>query len=90
MVAKTFTDFDRLSVNWINDGKSPDIPYPTGGTIDLSYGAKDTCMGSWKTFTGPRLGLVFIKCNVCGANVQIIALGGDGAVTLPCNTSSGI
>jgi len=90
MVAKAFTNFDRLEINWINDGKSPNISYPTGGNIDLSYGAKDTCMWSWKSLAGPRLGLVFIKCNVCGANSQIIALGGDGTVTLPCNISVSI
>jgi hypothetical protein len=85
MVARFFTDFGRLSINWINDGKSPNIPYPTGGDIDLSYGASDTCSWSWKSLAGPRLGLVFIKCNVCAVNVQIIALGGEGTVKLPCN-----
>ena len=82
-----FTSFENLAINWINAGRDPNNPYPTGGAIDVSHGEERCCLWSWKVTT-PQIqpGLVFVKCRRCGANTQVI-VNRAGSLRMPCNTT---
>ena len=79
-----FTTFDTLSINWINDGSSPNNPYPSGAVIDLSRGENRRCVWTWKVQDAVRAGLIFVQCRRCLANAQAI-VANAGTLILPCN-----
>ena len=79
-----FTDFQYLSINWINDGRNPNNPYPSGTNIDLSHGEDRCCIWSWKVVNAVRTGLVFAKCRRCESSGHVI-VERAGSLRLPCN-----
>lgn len=71
------TNQARFKMNWI-DQKTRD--YPVGSHLDLSHGARQTCLVN---YAAVRVGLHYLICEACGATAHVGA-GGTGSVMLAC------
>jgi len=80
-----FTNFNNLSISWINDGGDAKDFYPSGEAIDFAHGEERCCVWTWKVANAVRAGLVFVRCRRCKANGQAV-VNRAGSLRLPCNT----
>jgi hypothetical protein len=67
-----------ISVKFIDLGREPkekpNPNYPAGIDIDLSDGAS-WCCNAPLPYPAPRVGYLFVNCDICGANALITTAG---------------
>jgi hypothetical protein len=67
-----------LKVTFIDSGRYPKCPpdpaYPDGMDLDMSHGAKSTCVSA-VPYPSPRCGYLAIKCERCGLAVIVTVAG---------------
>lgn len=68
-----------LVAEWVDSGYRAQEPansaYPDGVKIDLSQGAKWSCVVELALYPAPRCGYFIISCNRCGHRAMVTAAG---------------
>jgi hypothetical protein len=87
---------NHFRITWADSGQEPKCPpnpeYPAGVDLDVSNGAKITCLVTLPTYPAPRIGLYRIRCETCDVRVAVTTAGRPDdprSVRIACKLSSG-
>lgn len=79
-----------MKVRWLDGGREPQCPpnpdYPKGIDLDVSDGAKHTCVAELP-YPAKRCGSYVVGCEVCGITVACTTAGRSDdprSIKLPC------